>query len=102
MRNKGKLLLLLLLLALSVVTVIAVAANGPTGGFALDWWTADGGGRTSQGGSFALSGTIGQADAGQLTGGPYELTGGFWNEAIKGISGFALSSKTYLPVAVKK
>jgi hypothetical protein len=101
MRNKWKLLLLLLLLALSVASVIAVAANGPTGGFAIGWWTADGGGRTSQGGTFALSGTIGQPDAGPLSGGTYELTGGFWNEAVKGISSYALPSKTYLPVAVR-
>jgi hypothetical protein len=101
MFKKWKLLLLLLLLALGVVSVIAVAANGPTGGFAIGWWTADGGGRTSEGGTYAMSGTAGQPDAGQLSGGPYELTGGFWNEAVKGISGVALANQIYLPVAVR-
>lgn len=101
MGNKWKVILLFLLLCLGVASVLAVAANGPTGGFSMDWWTADGGGRTSQGGSYAVSGTIGQPDPGQLNGGPYELTGGFWNEAVKGISSFALTSKTYLPVAIK-
>lgn len=102
MRKKWKILLLIFLLCLGVVTAVAVAANGPTGGFALGWWTADGGGGTSEGGPFRLSGTIGQADAGQVSGGTYQLTGGFWNEAVKGISGVPLSSKTYLPVALKK
>lgn len=41
--------------------------------------TIDGGGvMHSNGGDFALSGTIGQADAGAMTGGTFELTGGFW------------------------
>jgi hypothetical protein len=32
----------------------------------------------SQGGGFELSGTIGQPDAGLMSGGSFELTGGFW------------------------
>lgn len=41
---------------------------------------AAGGGGTSSGGNYAVSGTIGQADAGgPLTGGNYSLTGGFWS-----------------------
>src|SRR6185436_16695827 len=45
--------------------------------------TIDGGGQTfSTGGSFSLGGTIGQPDAGSpsapLTGGSFELVGGFW------------------------
>jgi len=45
---------------------------------ALDWWTIDGGGGTSTGGLFSVSGTIGQPDAGQLTGGNFTLSGAFW------------------------
>lgn len=47
----------------------------------IDWWTIDGGGVTwSTGGGFELGGTIGQADAGAvaMTGGDFELIGGFW------------------------
>lgn len=41
----------------------------------------DGGGTMhSAGASFELSGTIGQPDAGVLTGGSLELAGGFWFE----------------------
>jgi hypothetical protein len=50
-------------------------------GFDLTWNTIDGGGATSTGGGFELSGTIGQADASAasaLTGGNYTLVGGFW------------------------
>jgi hypothetical protein len=43
-----------------------------------DWFTVDGGGGTSGGGQFTLSGTAGQPDAGVMTGGGYTLHGGFW------------------------
>ena len=53
--------------------------------FELDWWTVDGGGGTfSTGGGFELGGTIGQPDAGVMTGGDYELTGGCWPAASAG------------------
>ena len=44
------------------------------------WWTIDGGGGMMfcTGGEFDLCGTIGQHDAGVLTGGEFELIGGFW------------------------
>ncbi|RME90512.1 MAG: hypothetical protein D6766_13160 [Verrucomicrobia bacterium] len=48
--------------------------------YTIDWHTIDGGGGTSTGGAYALSGTIGQPDAGPvMTGGNYTLTGGFWS-----------------------
>jgi hypothetical protein len=46
--------------------------------YSIDWSTADGGGGTSTGGVYAVSGTIGQPDAGALSGGNYALQGGFW------------------------
>lgn len=46
--------------------------------FAVAWWTVDGGGGTSSGGLFTLSGTIGQPDAGVLAGGSFSIHGGFW------------------------
>jgi len=47
--------------------------------FAIDWHTIDGGGGTSTGGVYFVSGTIGQPDAGgPMTGGSYSVTGGFW------------------------
>ena len=47
--------------------------------YTLDWSTVDGGGGTSTGGVYEVSGTIGQPDAGgPMTNGPYSLEGGFW------------------------
>lgn len=47
--------------------------------YELDWWTIDGASGTSTGGSYSLSGTMGQPEAGTtLTGGSYTLNGGFW------------------------
>jgi hypothetical protein len=47
--------------------------------FVIDRFTIDGGGGASSGGSFSLTGTIGQWDAGAtMTGGAFALTGGFW------------------------
>jgi hypothetical protein len=48
--------------------------------YSIDWYKVAGGGGTSTGGTYAVSGTIGQPDAGgPMTGGNYSLTGGFWS-----------------------
>ena len=47
--------------------------------YSIDWHTIDGGGGTSTGGVYSVSGTIGQPDAGAMSGGNYSLTGGFWS-----------------------
>ena len=49
--------------------------------FSIDWFTIDGGGGTSTGGAFAVSGTIGQSDASTqpMTGDNFSLVGGFWS-----------------------
>ena len=47
--------------------------------YSVDWYKISGGGGTSTGGVYSVSGTIGQQDAsGPMTGGSYSLTGGFW------------------------
>jgi hypothetical protein len=47
--------------------------------YSIDWSTIDGGGGTSTGGVYSVSGTIGQPDAGAaMTNGQYSVTGGFW------------------------
>ncbi len=46
----------------------------------IDWYKVAGGGGTSTGGVYAVSGTIGQPDAGPtMSGGNFSLTGGFWS-----------------------
>ena len=47
--------------------------------FSVDWFSVDGGGGTSTGGVYQVSGTIGQPDAGAMTGGNSSLVGGFWS-----------------------
>jgi hypothetical protein len=46
--------------------------------YAINWWTADGGGGQSTGGVYAVTDTIGQPDAGRMSGGQFTLAGGFW------------------------
>jgi hypothetical protein len=47
--------------------------------YSINWYKVAGGGGTSTGGVYAVSGTVGQPDAGgPMTGGNYSLTGGFW------------------------
>lgn len=46
--------------------------------YSIEWETIDGGGETASGGTYTLSGTMGQPDAEASVGGSYELLGGFW------------------------
>lgn len=71
----GGVIALALVLLLLAVGVTLAASN-----YAIDWWTIDGGGQSSTGGSYALSGTVGQHDASTAVaaGGSYSLHGGFW------------------------
>ena len=58
-----------------VLSAFAIAGDE----FEITRSTIDGGGvMQSAGGDFELSGTVGQPDAGVMTGGEFELTGGFW------------------------
>jgi hypothetical protein len=48
--------------------------------YSIAWHKIAGGGGASTGGSYQLTGTIGQPDAGgALSGGSFSLTGGFWS-----------------------
>ena len=56
-----------------------IAGTARSQSYSIDWFTIDGGGGTSTGGVYSVSGTIGQPDAGgPMIGGNYSLTGGFW------------------------
>jgi hypothetical protein len=50
--------------------------------FTLESFTVDGGGGSSSGGNYSLTGTIGQPEAGMLSGGDYVVEGGFWPGVI--------------------
>jgi len=72
----GKIILILGLL---------LPVTGFAQGYSIDWYKITGGGGTSTGGVYQVSGTIGQPDAsgamanGNMVGGDYSLTGGFWS-----------------------
>src|ERR1039458_3046895 len=73
-RRKQTMKKLLLFLGLLIPT-ISIAQN-----YSIDWYEIAGGGGTSTGATYQVTGTIGQPDAsGAMTGGSYSLTGGFWS-----------------------
>ncbi len=86
--------LALVFVALSTGLVQAQAPAAPTTGYEITWYTIDGGGAMPGGGSYSLGGTIGQPDAGTLSGGSYSLNGGFWGG---GTTNYAV----YLPLVLK-
>ena len=64
------------LLAVSLLTPGITLAQQ----YSVDWYKVSGGGGTSANGQYAVTGTIGQPDAGgTLTSGNYALDGGFWS-----------------------
>ena len=61
------------------MVVLAAAVFASAQNYTLDWFSVDGGGGTSTGGVYSVTGTIGQPDAGAtMKGGNYSLEGGFW------------------------
>src|SRR5215467_12747783 len=67
---------LTLRLAVLLIGLVTARVHGQT--YDLSWFTIDGGGGQASSGDFSLGGTIGQPDAGAMTGGSFELVGGFW------------------------
>ena len=79
--------------ALLLVFATTAALDGPE----ANWHTIDGGGGASlTAGDLFLSGTIGQPDAGLLTGGDYALGGGFWGGGM-----LAAEYEIYLPLVLR-
>jgi hypothetical protein len=64
-----------MMLALSLAAITAPAQN-----YAINWFTVDGGGGEAGGGGYSLRGTIGQPDAGVMSGSGFFIAGGFWTE----------------------
>ena len=86
----------LTMLVLVLLFSLAVSAHAQSGGgYDLTWSTIDGGGATwSTGDGYSLGGTIGQPDAGAMTGTGYTLCGGFWG-------GVKALFYRYMPVTLK-
>ena len=65
-------------LGLAIASALAISASAQS--YSVDWYKMAGGGGTSTGGVYTVSGTIGQPDAGgPMTAGNFSLTGGFWS-----------------------
>jgi len=65
-------------LGLGICYLVLLPVHAQTN-YTIDWFTVDGGGGTSTGGVYTVSGTVGQPDAGgPMTNGQYSVTGGFW------------------------
>lgn len=65
--------------ALAAATLAALA-GAASAQLVVSRFTVDGGGTTrATGGSYTLGGTIGQPDAGRLSGGSLTVSGGFWS-----------------------
>jgi hypothetical protein len=65
-------------IAIAILGLGLCAAAARAQSYSIDWFTIDGGGGTSTGGVYSVSGTIGQPDAGHMSGGNYTIDGGFW------------------------
>jgi hypothetical protein len=64
----------------ALLTLLAITISAHAQSYSINWFKVAGGGGTSAGGAYQVSGTIGQHDAGgPMTGGNYSLTGGFWS-----------------------
>jgi hypothetical protein len=59
--------------------LFALATAALAADYTINWFTVDGGGGTSTGGVYTVTGTIGQPDTGPtMTNAQYSVTGGFW------------------------
>jgi hypothetical protein len=80
---------------------IALTASASTAqDYGIPWWTVDDGGGRSTSGSYVLVGTIGQPDAGAMSGGDYGLAGGFWGG--RAAVGPGTDHFIYLPVILRQ
>jgi len=89
-----KLRIILITVVFLVTTIPVLAQSG--GDYDLSWNTIDSGGYTySSGGVYSVGGTIGQLDAGIMSGGVYTLSGGFW-------AGYqVIEQRIYLPLILR-
>ena len=80
----------------AIVAALLLPAGALAQSYSIDWYKVSGGGGTSTGGTYSVSGTIGQPDAsGAMPGGNYSLTGGFWSLYAVQTTGAPLLTITY-------
>ena len=91
--------IILTLAMLLLMTAMVLAQS--RGDFSLSQWTINNGSGTSNGGSFAVSATLGQPDAGALmSGGQFGLKGGFAPPEEPGVTLPPTDHDVYLPMVL--
>ena len=76
---------------MAAVLPVGAPAGAQSGGpYELSWGNMGAGG-TSSGGAYALSSAVGQPDAHTLSGGQYQLGGGF-------LAGASIGPRVYVPI----
>ena len=91
--------LILTLTMLLLMTAVTLAQSG--GDFSLTQWAINNGGGESSGGSFAISATLGQPDAGaEMSGGQFALQGGFSLPEDPGVTPSSTDHDVYLPMVL--
>lgn len=105
MRTRTAMLAGLTLLAFWAAWLAPPSASGESvaqgGDYDLPWWTADGGGGRSVGGSYILLGAVGQPEVGTtLSGGGFALAGGYWAGG-RYWAGAPGETAVYLPLTVR-
>jgi len=86
----------IILSVIALLFIMATAAYASSGGeYEISFYTIDGGGGTSSGGVYEVTGTIGQHDASEpISGGTFSLFGGFWGRGF-------LDYFNFLPLILK-
>jgi hypothetical protein len=64
---------------IALVGLFLIPLAGWTQSYSIDWYKIAGGGSMSSNSQFSVSGTIGQSDAGNMSGGNFSVTGGYWS-----------------------
>lgn len=84
-------------IAWATILIIILLTSGLAlagGGYEIAWFSVDGGGGHSEGGSYGISGTVGQPDANWSEAGSYSVQGGFWQRSPMTVH------RTYLPLVI--
>lgn len=71
-----------ILFLFAAILILGLAGDGRAQSYSIKSYTIDSGGGTSSGGAYKVSGSIGQPDASNLSGGEYKVLGGFWSFAV--------------------
>src|ERR1039457_6981703 len=84
-------------LLFAIAASLVLSAGAMAQSYSIDWYKVAGGGGTSTGGTYTVSGTIGHQDAGPTmgNGATYSLTGGCWALYAVNVVGAPILTITY-------